>query len=94
MNNPLHTNDNLTEDTQTVPFKRGTSLRISEGRKVIADIIATEVGAVLKRPVRTSAILNFVLDKFLSPQIADMYIKEFYEKYPKLKPEKTETPFK
>ena len=93
MNDPLHTNEHLS-DSQEESIKRGTSLRISEGRKVIADVIAAEAGAVLKRPVRTSAILNFVLDKFLSPQIADMYIEEFRKKHSNSKTKKTNKPFK
>ena len=68
----------------------GTSLRISRGRKALADALAVEVSSVLGKPIRPSTILNFALDKFLSPQVADMFIKDFYEKNPELNPENGE----
>lgn len=67
----------------SVNYKNSTSLRITEARKIIAQSIAVEITTQTGTPVRTSEVLNFVIDQNLKPTIVEDYIK--YNKLPIVK---------
>lgn len=71
------------ESKMSVNYKNSTSLRITEARKIIAQSIAVEITTQTGTPVRTSEVLNFVIDQNLKPTIVEDYIK--YNKLPIVK---------
>ncbi|MDG6896383.1 hypothetical protein [Volucribacter amazonae] len=60
-------------------YENSTSLRISRARKILAESLALEISTKCGKVIRPSSVMNFVLDHFLSPQIIDMYVKDFQE---------------
>lgn len=65
-----------------------TSLRISGGRKAIAESLALEISVQCGKVIKVSEVLNFILDKHLNPTVVDDFIEE-WSKYNSL-PQKGE----
>ncbi|BFU65492.1 hypothetical protein [Rodentibacter abscessus] len=65
-----------------------TSLRISGGRKAIAESLALEISVQCGKVIKVSEVLNFILDKHLNPTAVDDFIAE-WSKYNSL-PQKGE----
>ncbi|MBI0007000.1 hypothetical protein H3S74_12245 [Gilliamella sp. W8126] len=57
-----------------------TTLRITGTRKAIAEAIALNVSNQCNRIVKVSEIFNFVLDKHLNMETADLITQEFKKK--------------
>jgi RNA 3'-terminal phosphate cyclase len=57
-----------------------TTVRIGGERKLIAEAVAVSVATKLKKPVKTSEIVHFVLDKHLTPEITDQFVEEYRKK--------------
>lgn len=54
-----------------------TSLRISGGRKAIAESLALEISVQCGKVFKISDILNFVLDKHLNPTVVEDFVNEW-----------------
>ena len=59
-----------------------TSLRISKGRKAIAESLALEISIQTGKIFKVSEIINFVLDKNLNPTVVDDFIAEWAKQNP------------
>ena len=53
-----------------------TSLRVSGGKKAVAESIALEISNKCGKIIKVSEVLNFVLDENLKPTIADDFIEK------------------
>ena len=53
-----------------------TSLRVSGGKKAIAESIALEISNKCGKSIKVSEVLNFVLDENLKPTIVDDFIEK------------------
>lgn len=54
-----------------------TTLRITGARRAIAEAVALNASNECNRIVKVSEILNFVIDKYLSPELAEEIVTEF-----------------
>ncbi|HHF3500191.1 TPA: hypothetical protein ACPKB7_001790 [Haemophilus influenzae] len=53
-----------------------TSLRVSGGKKAVAESIALEISNKCGKIIKVSEVLNFVLDENLKPTIVDDFIEK------------------
>lgn len=60
-------------------YENSTTLRISRVRKTIAESIALDISNQCGVVVRASAVMNFVLDRYLNTEIIDEFIT-YYER--------------
>lgn len=58
-------------------YENSTTLRISRVRKTMAESIALDISNQCGFVVRASAVMNFILDRYLNAEI----IKEFINQY-------------
>lgn len=53
-----------------------TSLRVSGGKKAVAESIALEISNKCGKIIKVSEVLNFILDENLKPTIVDDFIEK------------------
>ena len=53
-----------------------TSLRVSGGKKAVAESIALEISNKCGKIIKVSEVLNFILDENLKPKIVDDFIEK------------------
>lgn len=63
-----------------------TTFRVAGTRKTMAEYLAVAIAQECGRPIKVSDVLNFVLDKYLTPSI----VEEFVENELRKKIERTE----
>lgn len=56
-----------------------TTFRLAGERKLMAEAVAVAISNKIKKPVKTSEVVHFVIDKYLTPAIAEQFVREYQE---------------